>query len=386
MRTRFRRRLLLKKILTALFLAVSIPAAAGFLLWTMPDISGYAVRAGLLSAGFALPEGGLAFLQSRGASEESAEPAVSAVPVRETEESEPVSEPEASAPEESSLPEEPAESLPAEDPEVPEEYQAALVHKTFTTAPSNIYIPLKNGYIKNCTSVSREEILRQVQELPGFTVEDTEEPQVLIMHTHATESYMPFSGDVYDSRTTFRTTDNSRNMAVVGDRIAEELEAAGIRTLHDVTQHDYPSYNGSYQRSRVTVESYLKKYPSIKVVLDIHRDAIASGDTVTAPVAEVEGKTAAQIMIISGCENESMDYPNYMQNLRFSAALQNQLEGDYPGLTRPVLFDYRLYNQDLTNGSILIEVGSHGNTLEQAAYSGELIGKALGELLNGLKK
>ena len=153
-----------------------------------------------------------------------------------------------------------------------------------------------------------------------------------------------------------------------------------------MTQHDYPSYNGSYQRSRVTVESYLKKYPSIKVVLDIHRDAIASGDTVTAPVAEVEGKTAAQIMIISGCENESMDYPNYMQNLRFSAALQNQLEGDYPGLTRPVLFDYRLYNQDLTNGSILIEVGSHGNTLEQAAYSGELIGKALGELLNGLKK
>ena len=188
MRTRFRRRLLLKKILTALFLAVSIPAAAGFLLWTMPDISGYAVRAGLLSAGFALPEGGLAFLQSRGASEESAEPAVSAVPVRE-EASEPVSEPEASAPEESSLPEEPAESLPAEDPEVPEEYQAALVHKTFTTAPSNIYIPLKNGYIKNCTSVSREEILRQVQELPGFTVEDTEEPQVLIMHTHATETF-----------------------------------------------------------------------------------------------------------------------------------------------------------------------------------------------------
>ncbi len=386
MGVRFRRGGWGKRLAAALFAVVSIPAAAGFLLWILPGLTGYGVRAGLLSAGLALPEGGLAVLQSRSLPPEASEPAASPLPVREDEAPEPSAEPEPSVPEESVAASESAEPLPAEDPAVPEEYQAALLHKTFTTVPSDIYIPLKNGYIKNCTSVSREEILRQVGELPAFSIKDTGEPQVLIMHTHTTESYMPFCGDVYDSRTAFRTTDNSRNMAAVGDCIAGELEAAGIRTLHDVTQHDYPSYNGSYQRSRATVEKYLKEYPSIQVVLDIHRDAIASGDTVTAPVAEVDGKTAAQIMIISGCENESMDYPNYMQNLRFSAALQNQLEGDYPGLTRPVLFDYRLYNQDLTTGSILIEVGSHGNTLEQAAYSGKLIGKALGRLLNGFRR
>ena len=175
-------------------------------------------------------------------------------------------------------------------------------------------------------------------------------------------------------------------MCVIGERIAEQLEGVVIGVLLDVTQHDYPSYNGSYDRSRVTVQKYLEQYPSIKVVLDIHRDAIVSGDTVTAPVAEVGGRTAAQVMIISGCENGTMNYPDYMKNLSFSAALQNQLEGDYPGLTRPVLFDYRFYNQNLTTGSILIEVGGHGNTLEQASYSGDLIGKALGELLNRLKK
>ena len=121
-------------------------------------------------------------------------------------------------------------------------------------------------------------------------------------------------------------------------------------------------------------------------MLDIHRDAIVSGDTVTAPSAEIEGKSAAQIMIISGCDDGTMDYPNYGENLQFSIALQEQLEGMYPGLTRPILFDYRLYNQDLTTGSILIEVGGHGNTLEEACYSGELIGKVLSELLEGLKK
>ena len=206
------------------------------------------------------------------------------------------------------------------------------------------------------------------------------------MHTHTTESYMPFRGDLYDTRTSFRTTDNRQNMVAVGNRIEEELKAAGIGVLHDVTQHDYPSYNGSYQRSRKTVEQYLAEYPSIRVVLDIHRDAIVSGDTVTAPSAEIEGKSAAQIMIISGCDDGTMDYPNYGENLQFSIALQEQLEGMYPGLTRPILFDYRLYNQDLTTGSILIEVGGHGNTLEEACYSGELIGKGLSELLEGLKK
>ncbi len=390
MRTRLRRRLLIKKILVALFLAVSIPAAAGVLLWSLPTISGYVAKAGLISAGLTLPEGGLALLQGFAAKPDEPEPSQTAsLPVKdpEQEDSDPIqSLPEQSQEESSALPESSTVTEPQPDPFIPEENRAALVHKTFTTAPSTIYIPLENGYIKNCTSVSREEIIKQVQNPPYFTIEDTDEPQVLIMHTHTTESYMPFHGDTYDKTTSFRSTDNSKNMSVIGDRIAEQLEAAGIGVLHDVTQHDYPSYNGSYDRSRVTVQKYLEQYPSIKVVLDIHRDAIVSGNTVTAPVAEVGGRTAAQVMIISGCENGTMNYPDYMKNLSFSAALQNQLEGDYPGLTRPVLFDYRFYNQNLTTGSILIEVGGHGNTLEQASYSGDLIGKALGELLNRLKK
>lgn len=359
----------------------------------MPSISGYIVTAGLLSAGFALPEGGLAVLE--GWQEEI--PPEESPPVPQP--SEPVSsaspeEPDlesSSALEESSRLEEPSqaqsapEAEPLPEPEVPEENRAVLLHKTYAVSPSNIYIPLENGYIKNCTKLSRAEIEAQIQNPPYFTIEDTNEPQVLIMHTHTTESYVPFTGEYYDKTMAFRSTDNNQNMSVVGERIAEALRAAGIQAIHDTTQHDYPSYNGSYDRSRATVEAYLEKYPSIKVVLDIHRDAIASGDQVVSAETEIDGKKAAQVMIISGCDDGTMGYPNYLKNLSFAAALQNQMEGDYPTLTRPILFDYRKYNQQLTTGSILIEVGSHGNTLEQAAYSGECIGKSLGRLLNGMK-
>ncbi|MDD6032387.1 MAG: stage II sporulation protein P [Oscillospiraceae bacterium] len=309
---------------------------------------------------------------------------------------------ESSVPDEISVPAEPAEpeeqpsapesdsSQPAPeaalpDPEIPEENKAMLVHKTYTAAPSNIYIPLEAGFIKNCTDHTAEEILVQAQTPPAFSIASGDEPQVLIMHTHTTESYLPFTGDYYDTSLPTRTTDNSRNMAAVGEVITQKLTEAGIGVLHDTTQHDYPSYNGSYDRSAVTVERYLEQYPSIKVVLDIHRDAIISGDTVTAPVAVSGDQTAAQVMIISGCDNGSMNYPNYMQNLSFASALQVQMETDHPGFTRPLLFDYRKYNQHLTTGSILIEVGSHGNTLEQALLSGEWIGESLGKLLSGMR-
>lgn len=392
MRTRLRRKYRLQRIFTAIFAAAGIAAAAGGLLYLTPDITGYAVRAGLLSAGMTLPEGGLAVLEGQAAppaEEQPDEEAPASTAAAETAPEESGADEPSSAPAESSEPEtsEPdtAPEIKVEVPEVPEENRAALVHKTYTAGSSNIYIPLENGYIKNCTSISRAEIEAQIQNPPYFTIEDTDEPQVLIMHTHTTESYVPFTGDYYDKTMSFRSTDNSENMAVVGDRIARELEAAGIGVIHDTTQHDYPSYNGSYERSQETVEKYLAQYPSIKIVLDVHRDAIASGEDVYSAEAEIEGKTAAQVMIISGCDDGTMGYPDYMKNLSFAAALQNQLEGDYPTLTRPVLFDYRKYNQQLTTGSLLLEIGSHGNTLEQAAYTGELIGKSLGRLLNSMK-
>ncbi len=239
------------------------------------------------------------------------------------------------------------------------------------------------GVVKNCTSISNETLYNQSKILPDFKIEaNTDQPQVLIMHTHTTESYEPYERDFYDASFISRTTDNSKNVVAVGEAIAQELRNAGISVIHDTTVHDYPEYNGSYQRSNVTVSEILRQYPSIKVVLDIHRDALSPSDGVrNAPVTTIDGNKAAQIMIISGCDNGNMGMPNYMKNFSLASLLQQNTESAYPGITRPVLFDYRNYNQELTTGSLLIEVGSHGNSIDQALLSGQLFGKALAQTL-----
>lgn len=259
-----------------------------------------------------------------------------------------------------------------------------IVTEHYEQGEGGLYIPCGAGTIKNCTSLSAAQVAQAASAGLPFSIEPgSSEPQVLIMHTHTTETYELEEKDWYDPNFTCRSTDLSVNMAAVGEEIAAQLNAAGIVTLHDTTLHDYPSYNGSYERSNETVRAYLEQYPSIRVVLDVHRDAIepASGQRVSA-VAEIDGRTAAQVMIICGADNGG-NLPNFQQNLAFAAAWENAMESRYPGLTRPVLFDYRYYNQDLTTGSLLIEIGSHGNTLEQARYSGQLVGQALAALLSG---
>ncbi|SDB06757.1 stage II sporulation protein P [Ruminococcaceae bacterium FB2012] len=218
---------------------------------------------------------------------------------------------------------------------------------------------------------------------PDFSFQTSEgQPLVLIYHTHTTESYEPSDRDFYDASFQSRTTDPSKSVVAVGDRICAELEKAGIPYIHDTLLHDYVSYNEAYDSSRTTVKELLAKYPSIKIALDIHRDGLQREDgTRLSPVAEIAGRDAAQIMIISGCDDGSLGLPEYIKNFHFACALQQQLESSCPGLTRPILFDYRHYNQDLTTGSLLIEVGSHGNCLEQALYSGELVGRGLAELI-----
>ena len=174
-------------------------------------------------------------------------------------------------------------------------------------------------------------------------------------------------------------------MIAVGDEIAAAIEAWGIQVIHDTTQHDYPSYNGSYERSAATIESYLEKNPSICVALDIHRDAIQREETLVKPVNVVNGQKVAQLMIIAGCDDDgSLNIPTWKDNLRFAARLQSQIETMYPGLCRPLYVTYRKYNQHLTNGSLLFEVGSHGNTLEEAKACGRMAGDAIGAYLAAL--
>ena len=281
-----------------------------------------------------------------------------------------------------SSPEAPRETTqkPVRIPRIPNEYAAELISESFARSGGTL-IAHGAGHIKNETKHSNDaisKILKTAHEL-SFVADDR--PQVLIMHTHATESFEKYDSDIYDTRNTWRSTDNNNNMVAVGNVMAEVLEGYGIGVLHDTTQHDYPSYNGSYERSAKTVQRYLEEYPDIKIVLDLHRDAMARGDAIVKPVTEINGKKAAQIMIISGCDDGTMNMSNWRENLKFAAELQSYIEEAAPQLTRPVYFCYRKYNQDLTTGSLLLEFGSNANTLEEASYSAELAGHALAELI-----
>lgn len=211
----------------------------------------------------------------------------------------------------------------------------------------------------------------------------TTEPQVLIVHTHATESYMSYYAGYYNADDATRSTELSENMVAVGEVIAQELRAAGVPTIHDATLHDSPAYTGAYGRSAATVQAYLDRYPSIQVVLDIHRDAVVREDlTKVKPTVTVNGQKAAQMMLVLGGV-DSEEYPNAYckENLQLGMQLYEALEATAAGIMRPLYLVNDHYNQNLRAGSLLVEMGTDANTLTEALYSGRLLGKALAGLL-----
>ena len=265
---------------------------------------------------------------------------------------------------------------------IPENRRGKVTETQYSASEGGIYVAFGSAIIKNCTSHSTEKIKSMLKTPHSLSLKSNSAPQVLIYHTHATESFEPSDRGFFDISGGWRSTDPDRNMLSVGDSLVAVLAEKGIGVIHDGTMHDDPSYSGSYERSAVTVKKHLLENPGITVCLDIHRDAIEPSATeIIKPTAVINGKKAAQIMIIAGCDNGKFNMPEYWENLRFAAALADKIEELYPGLCRPVLFDYRKYNMDLSTGLLLIEIGATGNTLSEAQYSAELLGNALAKLL-----
>lgn len=237
--------------------------------------------------------------------------------------------------------------------------------------------------VKNVNSKTGINIKNLLETEADLTV-NKDEPAVLIFHTHTTETYEILNRGFYAVGHKTRSNDSAQNMVRVGEETVREIENAGYKVIHDKEIHDV-TYNGAYAHSRKSVESYLKKYPSVKVVLDLHRDAIQRSDgTKIKPTATVDGKKAAQIMIISGCQEEGgpiEGFPDWKENLVFAVELQNTLEELFAGITRPLYFSPRKYNMDLTHCSLLVEIGSDANTLDEAVYSGRCLGKAVSKIL-----
>ena len=232
---------------------------------------------------------------------------------------------------------------------------------------------------KSFYSPNIKALLKQGSDL---TIEDKTKPTILIYHSHTTEAYSLLDVGYYMSSDA-RSNSSAKNMVRVGDDLAAYLEKQGFSVIHDRTIHD-KDYTKSYDNSRITVEKYLEQYPSIEVTIDVHRDDITySNKTKVKPTAKINGKKAARMMIISGCEyNRVKNFPDWEENLKFDLQIQNKVNELYPGLMRPILFSERKYNMYETHYSFLLEVGTDANTLDEACYSARLFGNVLGELLN----
>lgn len=267
-------------------------------------------------------------------------------------------------------------------PEISPEYRGVLISETMAGSPSAVCWQIGAGWLRNYTEIPRAQIDAELSEPLELAPKADGRVEVLIMHTHATESYEGYDSEYYDTRNTWRSTDNNENMVAVGNVIEEELKKAGIGVVHDTQQFDYPSYNGSYDRAAVAVKEYLAQYPDIQLILDVHRDGIQRDTTtIVKPATEIDGEPAAQIMILCGSDPGVGDWG---ENLRTAAAVTNLLESRYPTLTRPIYFSTGRYNMDLSGGTILLEFGSQANTLEEALTSARLTGQALGEWLQEL--
>ena len=260
-------------------------------------------------------------------------------------------------------------------------HDGTIIEKQYDA--SNATDIFENITVKNTTPSHSIDIEASLNSPLEMNIADKSQPTVLIFHTHTTEAYEMIDEGWFTNSYSTRSQDPARNMVRVGDAVCQELEKSGIGYIHDTEIHDL-QYTGAYDRSRVTVEEILQKYPSIQIVLDVHRDAIHQSETARVkPVAEINQKKAAQVMIIAGCEDGKVkSFPNWEKNLTFALKLQQTAQTMYPDLMRPILFSARKYNMDVVPCSVLLEFGSDSNTLAEAEYSGHLIGNAIAQLIN----
>ena len=244
---------------------------------------------------------------------------------------------------------------------------------------------------KNATEAFGPVYLRNTTKNNGVNIEsylkkkitasiNKNKPVVLIYHTHTSESYQIIENDFYSN--TLVASPQTLGIIRVGEALCSTIESYGYKVIHDKTVYD-TSYSGAFERSREKISDILRENPSIQIVIDLHRDSITRKDgSNVKTVTEIDGKKVAQIQLITGCEDGAVtDFPNWEKNLTFALHLQKSLSESYPHAVRPLLFCARKYNMDLVPCALNIEIGTQSNTVREAVYSAQILGKSIIEII-----
>ncbi|MDR2664669.1 MAG: stage II sporulation protein P [Oscillospiraceae bacterium] len=249
--------------------------------------------------------------------------------------------PDAEAPPEDP-PEDPAPPTPPEDP---------------PRAPGPISVNNMTQYDIDVPAL----MAQPLEQAPGSA------QRVLILHTHGSEAYTPDGDDVYEPSDPYRTEDRRYSIIRVGDELASCLEELGFSVIHDTGIYDHPSYQGSYGRSDAVIASYQERYPDISLIIDLHRDAISAPDgSQYKTVANIGDGVCSQIMFFVGSDSAGLYHPKWRENFKLALRVQSEMDALYPSLARPIYLSQYRYNQHRSQGSLLVEVGSAGNTLEES--------------------
>lgn len=201
-------------------------------------------------------------------------------------------------------------------------------------------------------------------------------PSVLILHTHGTECYADAP-----NASNYRTDDTAQNVVSVGDALAEALSEEGISVLHCREMFDKDSFIKAYQNSARAARDYLSRYPSIRYIIDLHRDAVPDGDGYADLSTELFGEKCARLMLVVGTDEAGANHPNWQSNLRVAQAIQNSAEEKYPSLMRGINLRRASFNQQIASGYFLLEAGSCGGELSEAQKSVRLFAKSFADVI-----
>lgn len=260
-----------------------------------------------------------------------------------------------------------------------------IVPITIAPANANGYDSAKGILVRNETSFKLDIAGSLAAAIPLSLKGDG--PHVLIVHTHGSEAYTPAGKDIYTPSDYGRTEDTKFNVVRVGDEVEKTLKDMGISVVHDRKIYDYPSIQGAYNRTLEAISAQMKKTPSIKMVIDIHRDAMITAEgTVYKTVASVGKEQAAQVMLVVGTGEGGLPHKSWKNNFTVALRIQKKMNDEYPKLARPINLRRERFNQHVTNGSMLVEVGTSGNTLEEALAGARMFAKCAGEVLKEAKK
>ncbi len=261
---------------------------------------------------------------------------------------------------------------------VPEGETAIIPMDLSLSSGANTYIYNSTGYSPN-TKALLASSFNSSSSSPIY-IANKSAPLVLIVHTHGTEAYSKDGAISYldDGSEIARSENISQNVVSVGAVMADILNRNGISTLHCTIMHDKIQYKDAYARAEATIKEYLAKYPSIKLVIDLHRDAVVkSTGELVRPVTLVDSQPTAQVMCVVGSDWGGEACPNWQNNLALALKLRDALNTKYENLCRPSYLRSSTYNQELAPFSLLLEVGASGNSLEEAKRAASLVAAEL---------